>query len=69
MNSSSSYPFPKYNLFISFFKKKWKSSTLTAKAHRVPASPQDTQLKTRRGARPMDNMLSCPLIWGGDTMA
>ena len=32
----------------------------TANAHRVPASPQDAQLKTRHGAWPMDNMLSLP---------
>ena len=32
----------------------------TANAHRVPASPQDAQPKTRHGAWPMDNMLSLP---------
>ena len=35
-----------------------KPNPRIATAHKVPASPQDTQLKKTHGALPMDNMLS-----------
>lgn len=34
-----------------------KPNPRIATAHKVPASPQDTQLKKTHGALPMDNML------------